>query len=161
MKANRYTTLAVVSLCGVLLAGPHSLMAQAGHTPIENSAAPVNERLDQVLAALSSMQHQLDDSNRQVEQLRTELQEVRSRLNLYQADTPAGDAAASALQSSVQQLQTNDELLQSQVKQHDQTKVESVSKYPVKITGLFAFLFFPERWCRRQYRSAYTRIAEG
>jgi hypothetical protein len=142
MKANWFATLAVVSLCGVLLAQTPPATAQAVHEPNGNAATPVDERLDQVLAALSSMQHQLDDSRQQVEQLRTELQEVRGQMKLTNADTPAADAAASALQSSVQQLQSNDELLQAQVKQHEQTKVESTSKYPVKVTGLLLFSSF-------------------
>ncbi len=59
------------------------------------------------------------------------------------AETPQATAeAASQLQSSVQQLQNQDEVLQAEVKQHDQTKVESASKYPVKITGLLLFSSF-------------------
>ena len=59
------------------------------------------------------------------------------------AETPAATAqAASQLQNSVQQLQDQDEILQAEVKQHDQTKVESASKYPVKINGLLLFSSF-------------------
>ena len=57
--------------------------------------------------------------------------------------TPAATAeAASQLQNSVQQLQDQGEILQAEVKQHDQTKVESASKYPVKINGLLLFSSF-------------------
>ena len=100
----------------------------------------MEQRLDQVLAALDSMQHQLDDSKRQIDQLQEQLRDVRNQMQPTNAEAPA--AAASALRQSVQQLQNQDEIVQAEVKQHDQTKVESGSKYPVKISGLVLFSSF-------------------
>ncbi len=51
----------------------------------------VEQRLDQVLAALNSMQHQLDDSKQQIEQLRGELEEVHAQLAATNGGNPASN----------------------------------------------------------------------
>jgi len=139
MKHKRFAL--TLSLLPVLLTG----VVTAQQEP-PGSAHPeqlLDQRLDLVLAALNSMQHQLDDSKQQIDQLRSELEQVHAQLAAANGGTPQAAAeAASQLESSVQQLQNEDEILQAEVKQHDQTKVESVSKYPVKITGLVLFSSF-------------------
>jgi hypothetical protein len=127
----------------VLLSG----VVHAQQTPAEASSVPqsthLEQRLDQVLAALNGMQQQLDDSKRQIDQLHEELRAVHAQMQAANAEaTGATAAAASDLQQSVQQLQSQDEILQAEVKQHDQTKVESISKYPVSISGLLLFSSF-------------------
>src|ERR1700722_3117413 len=128
MKRKRFAL--TLSLLPALLTGVVTAQQEPpGSTHLE-------QRLDQVLEALDSMQHQID-------QLRSELKEVHAQLAAGNGETPQATVeAASELQSSVQQLENQDEILQAEVKQHDQTKVESVSKYPVKITGLMLFSSF-------------------
>jgi hypothetical protein len=122
---------------------PAAAPPQAKDSTSVTESARLEQKLDQVLAALSSMQHQLDDSRQQIDQLKGELREVRTRIQATNAATPAiTTATASELQQSVQQLRNQDEILQEEVKQHDQTKVESGSKFPVKITGLLLFSSF-------------------
>jgi hypothetical protein len=136
--------LSIMFLSGVVHAQQQSATPQqAGQSASMIESSRVEQRLDQVLAALSSMQHQLDDSKQQIERLQGELREVRTQLAAPSAETPAvTTVTASELQTSVQQLQNQDDVLQAEVKQHDQTKVESVSKFPVKITGLMLFSSF-------------------
>ncbi len=50
-----------------------------------------------------------------------------------QSDAAARDA--DSLRASVTQLREETDLLQAQVKQHDQTKVETSSKYPLRLSG--------------------------
>jgi hypothetical protein len=120
-----------------------SATPQAQQSTSMTESTHLEQRLDQVLAALNSVQHQLDDSKQQIDQLQAELREVRTQMQAANAETPTATAeAASALQQSIQQLQSQDEIVQAEVKQHDQTKVESGSKYPVKITGLVLFSSF-------------------
>ena len=139
MKRKRFAL--TLSLLPALLTGVVTAQQEPpGSTHLEQR---IDQRLDQVLAALNSMQHQLDDSKQQIDQLRSELEQVHAQLAATNGGTPQAAAeAASQLQSSVQQLQNEDEILQAEVKQHDQTKVESASKYPVKITGLLLFSSF-------------------
>ena len=137
--------LSMVLLSGVVNAQETRASAtpQAQQSTSVTESTHLEQRLDQVLAALNSVQHQLDDSKQQIDQLQAELREVRTQMQAANAETPpATTEAASALQQSVQQLQNQDEIVQAEVKQHDQTKVESGSKYPVKITGLLLFSSF-------------------
>jgi len=116
---------------GLFLAG-----AAIAQQPVSGDAATVQleKRLDQVLVQLDGMRHQLDDSQKEIQQLRVELQHMRMQL----AENNAGESAqiVSDLRSSVQQLQEQSDIVQSEVKQHDQTKVESMSKYPLQVSGM-------------------------
>ena len=133
-----------VSLLAVLLSGVVDAQQKpAALPPQATESTHLEQRFDEVLAALNGMQRQLDDSKQKIDQLQAELREVRTQLATASAETPAVTAeAASELQRSVQQLQNQDEVLQAEVKQHDQTKVESASKFPVKISGLVLFSSF-------------------
>jgi hypothetical protein len=146
MKHMRFAlqvSLFAALLTGVVHAQQETAAPQATQSVSTADSPRLEQRLDQVLSALNSMQHQLDDSKQQIDQLRGELQEVHAQLAAANAETPAATAeAASQLKSSVQQLQDQDEILHAEVKQHDQTKVESASKYPVKINGLLLFSSF-------------------
>ena len=69
----------------------------------------------------------------ELRRLRTELNEARAELRQLQSDldqlkTPAATPEGPALSAQV-------EMLQTQVAEHAQTKVESVSRLPVKIFG--------------------------
>ena len=138
-----WVSLFAALLTGVVHGQQEPAAPQATQSASTGDSSHLEQRLDQVLAALNSMQHQLDDSKQQIDQLRGELQEVHAQLAAANAEIPAATAeAASRLESSVQQLQEQDEILHAEVKQHDQTKVESASKYPVKINGLVLFSSF-------------------
>lgn len=111
---------------------------QQADTQPNSSSVRLEKRMDQLMTALDSMREQLDKSQREMEQMRSEIEDLRTQL----AQTRTGEApeqAATDLQSSVQQLQEQSAVLQAEVKQHDQTKVESLSKYPVRISGMLLF----------------------
>jgi len=111
---------------------------QQADTQTSSSSERLEKRMDQLMTAMDNMREQLDKSQREMEQMRSEIADLRTQL----AQAHAGEApeqAATDLQSSVQQLQEQSAILQSEVKQHDQTKVESLSKYPVRISGMLLF----------------------
>jgi hypothetical protein len=116
----------------LLLAVPLSLDAQANP-----DSSRIEQRLDQVLAALSGMQQQLDASRQQINQLENQVRDLQSQLQ-----ASGNTADASALQQSVQQLQNDHDVLAAEVKQHDQTKVETASKFPLRVSGLVLFSSF-------------------
>jgi len=126
-------TRAARSLSLLLILAP--LCVDAQQAPPD--ASRIEQRLDQLLTAVAGMQQQLDASRQQIDQLQEQLRELRSELA-----TGSTAAQASALQQSVQQLQNDDEILQAEVKQHDQTKVETASKFPLRVNGLVLFSSF-------------------
>lgn len=118
----------------LLLCPIHVCAQQAAATPQPTTESDLNRHLDELTTKLDSMRQQLIESQNEMDELRGELRSLRAQLverNL--ADTAARDA--DALRASVTQLQEETEVLQSQVKQHDQTKVETSSKFPVRING--------------------------
>lgn len=110
--------------------------AQEGHPSNSSSAqaTELNKHLDELTGKLDSMRQQLIESQNEMDELRRELRGLREQLaEKSQSEEAARDA--DSLRSSVAQLQDETEVLQAQVKQHDQTKVETASKYPVRING--------------------------
>lgn len=103
-------------------------------SPAHADDSDLNRHLDELTNKLDSMRQQLIESQNEMDGLRQELHTLRQQLaERNQADTAARDAAA--LRTSVTQLQDETEVLQAQVKQHDQTKVETSSKFPLRING--------------------------
>jgi hypothetical protein len=85
--------------------------------------------------AMEKAQAQLEQSQRQLDDLRLQLAAVRREIGAGSGDPdPAGNAAE--LNAQVESLKENEAVLQSEVATHDQSKVESASKYPVKLSGL-------------------------
>ncbi len=110
----------------------------------EVSRVELQQKLGKLSSALMETREQLEKSQRQVELLQEELKEVQKQLNL---DTGGGSssnpaAAPGAMEAKNNDLAEQQEVLKSQVKLLDQTKVESGSKYPVRLTGLILFNAF-------------------
>ena len=104
--------------------------------PLPSSAqdSDFDRHLDELTRKLDSMRQQLIDSQNEMDELRNELHSLRAQLSeKNQAESAARDA--DALRTSVAQLKDETDVLQAQVKQHDQSKVETTSKFPVRING--------------------------
>jgi hypothetical protein len=87
----------------------------------------------EILRMLAEMQQELKESRREVEDLRKEVGELKEEL------AGVGNSGAESLKSAVDQLKDDQEVLQSQVKTLDQTKVGTESRYPLRITGMVLF----------------------
>jgi regulator of replication initiation timing len=126
----------------VILAGAATAWAQTQPDSPEQSArttdAELERHLDQLTSQLGNMQKQLQDSQQEMDQLRVEVHRLRMQLaERSESEEAAQDEAA--LRASVEKLREDTDVLQAEVKQHDQTKVETVSKYPVRIGGTILF----------------------
>jgi len=112
------------------------------------SSAPsteVEQKLEAISKALTTTRQQLDQSQQEIIQLQAQLAALRRQLASNTdaaapttAAEPDPQTAGSSSQSTEERLQT----LEAQVKVHDQMKVESASKYPVRVTGLILFNSF-------------------
>lgn len=109
-------------------------------------------QLQRLAARLSEAEDHLKKSQQEMERLHEEIAGLRtelSRLNTAPATTPTEpprqEAAAIPPESSskgVSQIKEQLAIVQSQVEQHEQVKVESASKYPVRLNGLILFNAF-------------------
>jgi hypothetical protein len=90
------------------------------------------QRIEAISAALAATQKQLEQSQQQMLELQRQLQQLRRQIASNTAPPPASSSSAIPLEERVQTLE-------AAVKLHDQTKVESASKYPIRLNGLILF----------------------
>ena len=111
--------------------------------------AQLAHKIEALSEALAATQQQIEQSQRQMQELQQQLMEVRRELS-SEAGTivpPAGASSsnepgpppASVATEPVGAADERHQVLESAVKILDQTKVESSSKYPVRLTGLILF----------------------
>jgi hypothetical protein len=118
-----------LSLVGLMCAMAIPL---SGQNPDQVS---LEKRVEQLTEAMTRAQAQLQESQRQLEELRGELATLRQQMTGTPADT-ASTSDATQLARAVDEIRERQAMQESQIATHDQAKVESESKYPVKLTGL-------------------------
>jgi hypothetical protein len=115
--------------------------------------ADIEHRLDAVTDALAEAQQALQTSLLEIQTLRSQLGALRAQ----SAPTSEGSNRLSALREpsdshprgidvppndDLKNLREAQEAMQAEIKQHDQIKVETGSKYPLRLTGLILFNAF-------------------
>ena len=118
-----------------------SLHAQS---QLKTTDAEMVQRIEAISSALITTRQQLDQSQQQIIQLQAELAAVRrqlaSRQDTASASVPPDPSPVqTATSSSSQPMEERQQTVEAQVKVLDQTKVETGSKYPVRLTGLILF----------------------
>jgi len=108
-------------------------------SPPSSETVELQEELKRITTALAATQRQLEQSQQQMEQLQQELARVSKQLSATESEEASTNKTVSG------DLKERVEMLESQVKLHDQTKVETGSKYPVVISGLILFNGFVNR----------------
>ncbi len=102
-------------------------------------------QIQQLAAAMERTQAQLKESQRQLDDMRQQLASLQQQLATQQAktvpavDSPQTAAEPQAASGELQVIREHQAVQDAQIATHDQTKLESESRYPVKITGLLLF----------------------
>ena len=135
-------------LSAMALACSSVMYGSAQASPQENLAQQVQQLTD----AMQRTQKQLDQTERQMDEMRSQLAALQQKMAaagtapLSSTNQPASgtqsastDQAAEDLAAQVDSIREQQSLLKSQVATQEQTKVESESKYPVKVSGMFLF----------------------
>lgn len=91
-------------------------------------------QVQQMAEAVARAQEQVNESQRQLQQMRQQLADLRNRIAMSSQDQGVSEAQQLAKQVDV--LKEQQAVQESQIATHEQSKVESESKYPVKLTGL-------------------------
>ena len=154
MRDIRYDLLAYLVLVSIQLP-LHAQSSASVPAPITSSAADAHaleleRKLQAVSEALAVTHHQLEQSQQEMEQLRQELIEIKKQLastHLVPAEplSQANPAEAKTAATTIEDLQERQETAEAEIKVHDQTKIESSSKYPLRVTGLVLFNSFINR----------------
>ncbi len=128
------------SITGVCLAGAVGAASIcSGQTPVIPSgqtAGSVQQRLDHVASQLNAAQAEVDALRAEVLALRRELGNA--------AAPPPGTATlpVTPVNDDREHMKEDQDVLAAEVKQHEQTKVESASRLPLRVTGLVLFNAF-------------------
>ncbi len=116
----------------------------------QEAAAPAAQSPDSVASAVQQLQEQVRELRAAVQELRTEAVEYRTETLELRRELQAsrGQTAASApsqtppIEERVTALEESSQLVNSKVDDQYQTKVESASKYHVRLSGLLLFNLF-------------------
>ncbi len=151
IRCGLLTCLILIAVQGFLYAQlPGCVLAPA---PLSPSAADAHSlelegKLEAISSALAITHQQFEQSQQEIEQLREELAQIKKQLAAAQsgvAQSPSSTSsvdAAKATAAAIEDLREQQQTTEAQVKLHDQTKVESSSKYPLHVTGLVLFNSF-------------------
>ena len=97
------------------------------------------QHVQQLTDAMNRIQAQMEDSKRQLDEMRQELADLRKQMGTSEVPPPqqqSAESAAAALAAQVEDLKERQAMQESQIATQEQTKVESESEYPVKLNGL-------------------------
>ena len=128
----------------VAFAGTH-LCSQGVPTsnPGARQFADIENRLNEVTNTLTQTQKALQQSLIEIENLRSELNALRSNGTALPPTPPSSATAVpGSVEAQLADLREQQDVLQAEIKQHEQTKVETESKYSLKVTGLVLFNAF-------------------
>ena len=122
--------LAALSMLGV---------AAAPETP---GTRELQGEVMQLAGAVAQSQRQLAASEQEIELLRQQVSALESKLAGVETGQPQVEyetrarEGAARLSGEVELLRERQEIQASELATHEQTKVETVSKFPVRLTGL-------------------------
>jgi hypothetical protein len=156
-----FSSLVMVSLCLAAYYGT-TLGAQ---TLTESPSVPPSSRTDaqrmaEIENRLNLVTDALEKTQETLQKSMLEIRNLRGQLDALQAKTPSiadhpirstvssGEASSTPAASNVaseddlEVLHEQVDAMQEEIKQHEQIKVESSSKYPVRLTGLILFNAF-------------------
>ncbi|WP_263356183.1 hypothetical protein [Acidicapsa ligni] len=132
----------------------HLVHAQTGN-PQTTNPENISEQIQKLTESMTRTQAQLEQSQRQLDEMRQQLLALQRQMAQTgpQTGSQAGSTATTsaipnatpasapetippATAAAIDDLREQLAMQQAQIATHEQTKVESESKYPVKITGL-------------------------
>jgi uncharacterized coiled-coil protein SlyX len=111
----------------------------------------LSQQIQNLTDAIAITQAQLEQSQRQISEMQRQLKALQQQVAQSGSKetiptTPGSASSGDALQSQraehasqIQECLDQQTMIESQIATQEQTKVESESKYPVKITGLLLF----------------------
>ncbi|MGA7829438.1 MAG: hypothetical protein WCA21_00575 [Terracidiphilus sp.] len=141
--------VALAGMMGLQLIATLPLIAQAANPPVADPAPAehmqmLEQRIDRLTEALTAAERQVDEDHHNMQAMQAELEELRKNLACIGTTSAeqVNTSAAGQLQQAVTQIREEQEVLASEVQQHEQTKLESSSKFPVRFYGLVLFNTF-------------------
>jgi hypothetical protein len=150
--ARRWAALAVALLLSTL-PGSVAIAQDATEPPAPRETA--EQKVQRLTAAVARAQAQMDAYQQQLQDLKKQLSALQDQVAAERgtvaapsavAPNPAASSTAapasastSTSGSSLEEIRERQAMQESQIATHEQTKVETESKYPLKVSGLLLF----------------------
>jgi uncharacterized coiled-coil protein SlyX len=123
-------------LLACLILSPHLVgFAQA-------TTETAEEKLKRLSDAVVQVQSQMAESQRQLQLLQEQLTALKSQIDSGPGEPPKTLSSRTATSTSLDDLRERQAVAESQIATHEQAKVESESRYPVRLNGLILFNTF-------------------
>jgi hypothetical protein len=136
----------------LLMLLPGALALKSSAQVVDNQSSPDKQQVVAIETRLNQLTETLSQTEKMLEQSRAEIQALRSQLDVLRAQTgaaasPGGAAppsqnAGSGHSQDLDAIREQQDAMQAEIKQHEQTKVETFSKYPLRLSGLILFNAF-------------------
>lgn len=124
-------------LCKLCLLLSCILAGAWAQTPIADQTQLL-QQMEEMKRQLAATQEQLNTYHAQMEELERKVTSLQQDLVTARSEG-ATAASAAKLATAVQNLQEEQEVQQAEIQVHEQTKVETVSRFPLKVSGLVLF----------------------
>lgn len=131
--------IALLGLASCILPAAAQQVASSSSPPVDDAIQQLRVEVAKLATTLQATRSELQSCRDEIHQLRTELQDAR----LVSPGTPGSEAAANA--HALADLREDQDLIETRLGQLYQTKVESGSKYRVRLSGLVLFNTYMNR----------------
>ncbi len=140
-----YRRLCAVLAFGLIVSSMPAVADDASSADQQRVAA-IEAKLDELNEALSQTEKMLEKSRAEIQSLHSQLDTLRAQTGTPSPDTTVADPqnanAGPPTREELNALREQQDAIQAEIKQHDQTKVETFSKYPLRLSGLILFNAF-------------------
>lgn len=147
MDRQRHNTWHLLPLLSMALLAPAACLH--AQTPGQENKDSVAQQIQTLSEAMARAQAQIEQSQRQLDEMRRQLTALQGQLaqGAPAATVPAAvttpvtaaataPATPEATAAAIDDLRERQAMLESQVAVHEQSKIETESKFPLKLTGL-------------------------
>ncbi len=145
-RCRRKVVILAFSLLLLASFAPASFAAAADDAAAaeQQRVAAIETKLNELNDALSQTEKMLEKSRAEIQALHTQLDALRAQQTGASASvTPPDPQDANADHpQELEAMREQQDAMQAEIKQHDQSKVETFSKYPLRLSGLILFNAF-------------------
>jgi hypothetical protein len=128
----------IPAICIICLAAIPPCFAQ-NQTP---DSAAMQERIRALTDAMERVESQMQESQREMVEIKKQIAVLRGASGASSAEAPATPDPAKDLADAVASVRETQAVQETQIATLEQTKVESASKYPVKVSGMILMTGF-------------------
>jgi uncharacterized coiled-coil protein SlyX len=131
-------------LLALFTPGSFAQVANDSTSADQQQMVAIEAKLNELNEALSQTEKMLEKSRAEIQALHSQLDALRTQTATAPASVPEPDTqdVNATHTQDLEAMREQQDAMQAEIKQHDQTKVESFSKYPLRLSGLILFNAF-------------------